>query len=147
MNKKMYVWLVVALMAVPASAMAQEIIEVVDIEMDTVAEDEIADEKLKITQYDLSECDRVDICYNPKYAVVTKDGKKGLYDMIEHRNITDIIYRDLGFSRQTIAEDSVHISMSYATMGIKRGIVSVYDSAFVCWLFNEAVSYDYDIGE
>ena len=47
MNKKMYVWLVVALMAVPASAMAQEIIEVVDsvwvdiTPCDSISEDEM----------------------------------------------------------------------------------------------------------
>lgn len=32
-----------------------------------------------------------------------------LYDLVEHRNITDIIYRDLGFSKQTVAEDSAYI--------------------------------------
>lgn len=83
--------------------------------------------KRSLPQYDLKEYEWVDICYNPKYAVVTKNGKKGLYDLIEHRNITDVIYRDLGFSRQTMAEDSAYISMFYATMGIKRGIVSVYE--------------------
>lgn len=86
-------------------------------------------EKLKrsLPQYELKEYDWVDICYNPKYAVVTKDGKKGLYDIVEQRNITEIVYRDLGFSKQTMAEDSAYISMFYATMGIKRGIVSVYE--------------------
>ena len=83
--------------------------------------------KRSLPQYDLKEYEWVDICYNPKYAVVTKNGKKGLFDLIEHRNITDLIYRDLGFTRQTMAEDSAYISMFYATMGIKRGIVSVYE--------------------
>ena len=83
--------------------------------------------KRSLPQYDMKEYDWVDICYNPKYAVVTKDGKKGLYDLVEHRNITEIVYRDLGFSKQTMAEDSAYISMFYATMGIKRGIVSVYE--------------------
>ena len=83
--------------------------------------------KRNLPQYDLKEYEWVDICYNPKYAVVTKNGKKGLFDLIEHRNITDLIYRDLGFTRQTMAEDSAYISMFYATMGIKRGIVSVYE--------------------
>lgn len=83
--------------------------------------------KRSLPQYDMKEYDWVDICYNPKYAVVTKNGKKGLYDMMEHRNITEIIYRDLGFSKQTMAEDSTYISMFYATKGVKRGIVSVYE--------------------
>ena len=83
--------------------------------------------KRSLPQYDLKEYECVDTCYNPKYAIVTKNEKKGLYDMIEHRNISEIIYRDLGFLKQTIAEDSAYISMFYATMGIKRGIVSVYE--------------------
>lgn len=154
MNKKMYVWLVAALLSVPASAMAQEIIEVVDsvwldITCDSISEDEmiidsvytdtgkiIADTirlgaidewQQNLPQYDLKEYEWVEICYNPKYAIVTKDGKNGIYDMELHRNITEIIYRDLGFSKQTQAEDSAYISLFYGTMGIKRGIISVYE--------------------
>ena len=155
MNKKMYVWLVVALMAVPASAMAQEIIEVVDsvwvdiTPCDSISEDEmildsvytdtgeiVADTtrlgaidewQQNLPQYDLKEYEWVEICYNTKYAIVTKDGKNGIYDMEQHRNITEIIYRDLGFSKQTLAEDSAYISLFYGTMGIKRGIISVYE--------------------
>lgn len=44
-----------------------------------------------------------------------------------HRNITEIVYRELGFSKQTMAEDSAYISLFYGTMGIKRGIISVYE--------------------
>lgn len=83
--------------------------------------------KKSIPQYDLKEYEWVDICYNPKYAIVTKNGRKGIYDMILHKNVTEIEYRDLGFSKQTIAEDSAHISLFYATKGIKRGIVSLYE--------------------
>jgi len=61
------------------------------------------------------------------YAIVTKGGKKGIYDLILHKNITEIEYRDLGFSKQTEAEDSAYISMFYATKGIKRGMVSIYE--------------------
>ena len=83
--------------------------------------------KRSIPQFDLKEYEWVDICYNPKYAIVTKNGKKGIYDMILHKNVTEIEYRDLGFSKQTVAEDSAHISLFYATKGIKRGIVSLYE--------------------
>lgn len=135
MNKKMYVWLVTALMAVPASAMAQEVIEIVDsvytdtgeIVADTIRLGELDVWQQNLPQYDLKEYEWVEICYNPKYAIVTKDGKNGIYDMELHRNITEIIYRDLGFSKQTMAEDSAYISLFYGTMGIKRGIISVYE--------------------
>jgi len=125
--------IVMALLHLSSIATAQEIIEVVDsisedeMVADTISIDELISDKPKITQYDLSECEWVDICYNPKYAIVSKDGKKGVYDMMLHKNVTEIEYRDLGFSKQTVAEDSAYISMFYATKGIKRGIVSIYE--------------------
>ena len=155
--KRLFFWNVLALAALmlPANLSAQEVVEVVDsIEVvdsvdvdsyegmiietyytdsgelanDTIyLDDEASEWKKNLPQYDLKEFDWVDICYNPKYAVVTKDGKKGIYDLTEHRNITEIAYRDLGFSKQSVAEDSASISLFYATKGIKRGIVSVYE--------------------
>ena len=83
--------------------------------------------KRSIPQYDLKEYEWVDICYNPKYAIVSKGGKKGIYDLMLHKNVTEIEYRDLGFLKQTVAEDSASISLFYATKGIKRGIVSLYE--------------------
>ena len=44
--------------------------------------------KRSIPQYDFKEYEWVDICYNPKYAIVSKGGKKGIYDMILHKNVT-----------------------------------------------------------
>ena len=142
-------WLVLAVLLVPTLMTAQEVTELVDsIEVDPNEDmiietyytddggtandtiylnDEANDWQKNLPQYDLKEYEWVDICYNPKYAIVSKDGKKGIYDMVEHRNITEIVYRDLGFSKQSVAEDSAYISMFYATKGIKRGIVSVYE--------------------
>ncbi|MBP3849625.1 MAG: hypothetical protein J6E43_02320 [Prevotella sp.] len=125
--------IVMVLLHLSSIATAQEIIEVVDsisedeMVADTISIDELMSDKPKITQYDLKEFEWVDICYNPKYAIVSKDGKKGIYDMMLHKNVTEIEYRDLGFSKQTVAEDSAYISMFYATRGIKRGIVSIYE--------------------
>jgi hypothetical protein len=99
-----------------------------DLASDTIyLDDETSEWQKSLPQYDLKEFEWVDICNNPKYAIVTKDGKKGIYDMILHKNVTEIEYRDLGFSKQTVAEDSANISLFYATKGIKRGIVSLYE--------------------
>ena len=99
-----------------------------DLASDTIyLDDETSEWQKSLPQYDLKEYEWVDICNNPKYAIVTKDGKKGIYDMILHKNVTEIEYRDLGFSKQTVAEDSAYISLFYATKGIKRGIVSLYE--------------------
>lgn len=99
-----------------------------DLASDTIyLDDEASEWQKNLPQYDLKEYEWVDICYNPKYAIVSKDGRKGIYDMILHKNVTEIEYRDLGFSKQTVAEDSAYISLFYATKGIKRGIVSIYE--------------------
>lgn len=142
-------WLVLALLLVPTLMTAQEVTEAVDsIEVDpnedmiietyytddggTASDtiylnDETNDWKKNIPQYELEEYEWVDSCDNPKFAIVSKDGNKGIYDLFLHKNITGIEYRDLGFSKQTVAEDSAYISMFYAAKGIKRGIVSVYE--------------------
>ena len=90
-------------------------------------DDEVSEWQKNLPQYDLKEYEWVDFCNNPKYAIVTKDRKKGIYDLFLKRNITEIEFRDLGFSKQTVAEDSAYISLFYATKGIKRGIISLYE--------------------
>lgn len=110
-------------------------------------DDETSEWQKSLPQYDLKKYEWVDICYNPKYAIVSKDGRKGIYDMILHKNITEIEYRDLGFSKQTVAEDSAYISLFYATKGIKRGIVSIYEptnNAVSIWMDDPDELYSLD---
>ena len=77
------------------------------------------------SQTDLKEFERVDICTrNPKYAIVTKDGKKGIYDMLLHQNVVPAQFREVFFSRQDV-EDSLYYSIFFAKEGIKVGILSV----------------------
>lgn len=151
MAKSLYFrnWLVLAVLLVPTLTTAQEVTEAVDsikvdpnedmiIETyytddggtanDTIyLNDETNDWQKNLSLYDLKEYEWVDFCDNPKYAIVTKDGKKGIYDLVLHKNITEIEYRDLGFSKQTVGENGANISMFFATKGIKRCIVSVYE--------------------
>ena len=75
-------WVALALVLVPTLVTAKKRVEVAD---------SISDYSIYVTQYNLKEFDYVDICNdNPKYAIVTKDGKQGVYDIIQHRNITEI---------------------------------------------------------
>lgn len=142
-------WLVLAFLLVPTLIAAQDVTEAVDsIEVDPYEgmiiesiitdngeivedtiylDDEVSDWQRNLPQYDLKEYEWVEFCNNPKYAIVTKDRKKGIYDLFLQRNITEIEFRDLGFSKQTVAEDSAYISLFYATKGIKRGIISLYE--------------------
>ena len=99
--------IVVVLLHLSSIVTGQEIIEPCDsisvdeMVVDTVSADELMNDMPIVTQYDLKEYEWVDICNNPKYAIVSKDGKKGIYDMMLHKNVTEIEYRDLGFSKQT----------------------------------------------
>ena len=126
--------IVMVLLHLSSVVTAQEIIEVVDsisedeMVVDTVGVDELLSEKPKITQYDLKECEWVDICYNSRYAIVTKDGKQGIYDMMLHQNVTEIEYREIGYSRAGESVDSIQSDWFYARKGIKRGIVCVFEN-------------------
>lgn len=70
MNKKMYVWLVVALLAVPAGSMAPEVVEIVDsvytdigeIVADSIRLGAIDEWQQNLPQYDLKEYEWVEIC-------------------------------------------------------------------------------------
>jgi hypothetical protein len=143
-------WLVLALLLVPTLITAQEVTEAVDsIEVDPYEgmiietyytnsgelandtiylDDEVSEWQKNLPQYDFKECENVDICMgNPKYAIVSKNQKKGLFDLEWKRNITEVEFDDIGFAKQTVAEDSTFISLFYAKKGIKRGIVSLYE--------------------
>ena len=54
---------------------------------DTIEVGDTQDYSSSVTQYDLTEIDRLEICDKlPRYAIVTKGSKQGVYDMIQHRN-------------------------------------------------------------
>lgn len=151
MDKRLFLrdWLVLASLLVPTLMTAQKVTEAVDsIEVDPYEgmiiesiitdngeivedtiylDDEVSEWQKNLPQYDLKEYEWVEFCNNPKYAIVTKDCKKGIYDLFLNQNVTAIEYRGLGFSEQTVAEDSAYISLFYATKGIKRGIISLYE--------------------
>jgi len=107
---------------VAANCVAQEKGEVTD----TVDVSEIM-ERPSIPQYDLKEMDWVDICENPKYAIVTRDDLKGIYDMELHKNVTRIEFQELAFSKQMMMEDSTYVSSFYFKRGIKAGLLSVFE--------------------
>ena len=137
-------WLVLALLLVPTLMSAQEVVDSVDVDpyegmiietyytedgetaSDTIYLDDYGDDSLRIVRHDLKEYDRVDICFgNPKYAIVIKDGKKGIFDLMLHQEVTPVEFRDVGFCRQDIVEDSLFFNIFYAKEGIKCGYLSV----------------------
>lgn len=149
MIKKLFFgnWLVLALLLVPILMSAQEVIDSVEVNPyggmiietyykenggtanDTIYQDNRDEDSLRIVQHDLKEYDWVDICTgNPKYAIVTKNRKKGIYDMQLHLEVTPVEFLKVGFCRQDIMEDSLFFNIFYAKKGIKCGIMNVDES-------------------
>ena len=59
---------------------------------------------------------------------MTKDGKKGIFDLVLYHEVTPVEFREVGFYRKDIMEDSLFFNIFYAKEGIKRGILSVDES-------------------
>lgn len=134
--------LIMVLLQIPVNILAQEIVEVdtTDVDeaiVDTLIEDTISDYSQYVTQYELKECDWVDFCSNPRYAIVTKNGKKGIYDLFLQRNITEIEFRDLAYSSTDEEADENSTTIFFAKKGIKLGILGVSsanNSVFGLWM-------------
>lgn len=145
--KEMIGLLALALFMVPCSVLAQNTTERVDStsceeEEDwliEVTEDENGNEVVsdtiwlgkhdatpQVTQYDLKECDQVNICEeNPKYAIVVKNGKSGIYDMILRENITEIAFDIITYQQQMVLENGNVTSLFCVAEDSKRGKLSV----------------------
>lgn len=145
--KEMIGLLALALFVAPCSVLAQNTTERVDStsceqEEDwliEVTEDENGNEvmsdtiwlgkpnaTLQVTQYELKECDQVNICEeNPKYAIVVKNGKSGIYDMILRKNITEIEFDIITYQQKKVLENGNVTSLFYVAEGSKRGKLSV----------------------
>ena len=144
--KKKVLFLAWVLQLVPAIMMAQGVVEVVDsakvdplegmlIEVydneygeevrDTFYFDNPAEDSIKMVKINLKECESVDVCENPKYAIITKDGKKGIYDMMLNQLITAIEYDELGFSCRKQMGNNTSINFFYTRIDNKEGMFSV----------------------
>ena len=146
--KKKVLFLAWALQLVPAIMMAQGVVEVVDsakvdplegmlievyenedgIEVrDTFYFDNPAEDSIKMVKIDLKECDSVEVCKNPKYAIISKNGKKAIYDMLLNQLVTAVEYDELGFSCCKQAGADITISIFYTKIDNKEGMFSVSD--------------------
>ena len=95
----------------------------------------------------LKEFDWVDICENPKYAIVTKDDKQGVYDLELHKKVTEVEFNAVGYSRPGVEDDSIRADWFYAKKGIKRGLLCVFEgnnSIMSIWMDDPDEVYDLD---
>ena len=111
--------LTIALGSSCISAFAQDVAAA-----DTIGEEEAVSKK-HITQVPLEQCEQIDTCSMTKFAIVTKDGKQGIYDLEKHKNVTEIDFDVAGFSRRYVSEDGIEVFYFYVEKGIERGIIGV----------------------
>ena len=78
-----------------------------------------------VTQVPLTECQRVDTCENAQFAIVTKDGKMGIYDLKSHTNVTPISFDKAEYYECEVTEWGTPVVHFLATKGIGLGRISV----------------------
>lgn len=91
---------------------------------DTIDAEEALSNK-HITQVPLELCEQIDTCSIAKFAIVTKNGKQGIYDLEKHENVTEIDLDVAGFSRRYVSEDGIEVFYFYVEKGIERGTIGV----------------------
>lgn len=74
--------------------------------------------KKPITQVPLEQCEQIDTCSIAKFAVVSKGGKQGIYDLEKHENVTEIDLDVAGFSRRYVSEDGIEVFYFYVEKGL-----------------------------
>lgn len=91
---------------------------------DTIDAEEVFGKK-NITQIPLDQCEKIDTCSIKKYAIVTKGGKHGIYDLEKNENVTEIVFDVASFYRRHVSEDGIEVSYFCVEKGIERGIIGV----------------------
>ena len=81
--------------------------------------------KKHIPQVPLEQCEQIDTCKVTKFAIVSKDGKQGIYDLEKHENVTEINLDVAGFSRRYVSEDGIEVFYFYVEKGVERGTIGV----------------------
>lgn len=81
--------------------------------------------KKQITQIPLEQCERVDTCSIAKFAIVTKDGKQGIYDLEKHENVTEFGFDVAGFSRHYVSDEGLEVFYFYIKKGMECGTIGV----------------------
>ena len=111
--------LTIALALFEQLAFAQEVVAA-----DTIDAEEAFGKK-HITQVPLEQCEQIDTCSIAKFAIVSKDGKQGIYDLEKHENVTEINLDVAGFSRRYVSEDGIEVFYFYVEKGVERGTIGV----------------------
>jgi len=119
----------------PQSAMAQT---------DTV--DVSKTERVKPTQVPLEQCESVDTCEVARYAIVSKDGKFGIYDLRKHENITEIDLDQLRYFRNIVTEDNDTICYFYAEKCTQNANIGTVNGETVA-VWGDNPDYVASIGE
>ena len=81
--------------------------------------------KKQVPQVPLEQCEHIDTCSIAKFAIVTKDGKQGIYDLDKHENVTEIDFDVADLFRRYVSEEGIEVFYFYVERGIERGTIGV----------------------
>jgi len=88
-------------------------------------------EGVRPTQVPLEQCESVDTCEVARYAIVSKGGKFGIFDLRKHENITEIDLDQLRYFRNIVTEDNDTICYFYAEKGTQSANIGAVNGETV----------------
>lgn len=90
-----------------------------------------------IAKIPLEQCESVDTAEVTRYAIVKKDGKLGLYDLVTHKNLTNIDNDELYYMYDQATVDSMTAHVFFAARDVQHGNIVVVGDRTVCvWADN-----------
>lgn len=85
-------------------------------------------DSLGIMQIPIGQCDSLVIGdVTDRYGVVYKNGKCGVYDVVNTVNVTEIAFDELGFTKRIKVESGDWVSYFYCVKDDKQGIVGIIE--------------------
>lgn len=94
--------------------------------VDTINIDNLLGNSLDSIIYKQKEFENVELSPNPRYAIVTKDGKMGVFDMSRLQKVTEVDYNDIWFSMRSTS-DNGNMTFFRFKKGAKLGVLGIYE--------------------
>ena len=90
--------------------------------------EKINGDSLGITQIPVDQCDSLVVRdVTDRYGVVYRNGKCGVYDVVNAVNVTEIAFDELGFTKRIKVESGDWVSYFYCVKDDRQGILGVIE--------------------
>ena len=85
-------------------------------------------DSLGVTQIPVGQCDSLMVTdVTDRYGVVYRNGKCGVYDVVNAVNVTEIAFDELGFTKRIKVESGDWVSYFYFVSDDRQGILGVIE--------------------